>query len=711
MTLLAYVGGVDRAYRVRLGAMGLSTRADGSTAIGGIEFDDPDGTLTIRGWQQLIVVEDDCLAAPILASGFVGPRRYQRGGQFGSYRGGPGRYIDTDMVDQNSVTSIRLITNPDGSRPAESHNARINWLLGSTYLSGLIIDDGRVDASHPRPLDKADYRGQKPQDVLLDIAAPINKAFFAYIIQTGGVYGLQFANPTTQYAVSSLAISNDPDDITFTGSPAFETITGDTYLPMIDAVLTRDPSEIVSLVRYVYAHGLVLEGRPLTYTEFFSAAATGGLDLGNRGMNVENTRIGSEESARIMAQGILEKRATEQDVIVTTVRVPKTKVGLLDIGMTVLAKFTHLANEGYGSFVPLQCLSRTVLQPRLGNKGIDDRFYDLVVELSNTRGVQPGGGGGGAPGPGDFPAPPPQPPTIVQSKFDEIDLSGGITLDNPPSAGNWLIIGISSRGTSIVLPSGWTEHPHGQITPGGDFGRMAYRQVGVGETALVHVSDGGGRWTEVWEVSGIDGTLDASSFADVDTGTQPLNINGGTLTPTAGLPMAMFLLLVQHNSDWGGNGPTTMSTPAGWTTDGEYEVTNSGDLHPNVQADSQIVNPASGSYGTASVIGGAGFNYAGWGGLAMAFGSSAAVNPPTPSQWVYNEQPTFDADGPLYTGQLLHPYVGDSNGNTSLTLKVNKLDQTAAIIAWDPDCGTFQLAFDPWSKGWLIEATYQAQAG
>jgi hypothetical protein len=691
MTLVAYVKGDDRAHAIRLNDLGLSTRADGTVGFGGIIFDDPDGTLDIKGYQQVEVHETECVDAPILFSGFIGPRRYQRQATNGTYRSGVSRWIDTDLVDQNYVASNRLIVNPDGSRPAESHNARINWLLASDYAFGLFIDDGQVDASHPRPMDKADYRDQYPADVLNDIAAPIGKQWFIYVIQPTGEYGLFFANPTTFYGASALSISNDMAD------------SSDVCLyPYIDPVLARDPSEVISLIRYHAQNIIVMEGRLDTLAAFFTDTATGGLNLSNRGKSVTNTRIGSEASARIMADGILEKFSEESDTITCKVRLPAAQAGLIQAGQFMQIKLTHATNEGYGDFVYVR-VNGLVLEQTPGT----NKTYDLSLELSNTRGIPNGGGGGGAPGGNDFPHPPPAPPAIVQDKFGLLNTGGGghvfgtLTMDAPPSAGNWLVAFIGSRGTVPTLASGWTEHPHGLITPGSDNGRMVYREVGVGEPADVALTTVGGTRAEVWEVNGIDGTLDTSSFADVDTGTQPASINAGTLSPTSGVPAIMFMGLLMHCSDWSGNGPTTMSTPAGWTTDGEYEVTVNGELHPNVQADSRIEASTTGTYGTSSTIAGAGFNFGGWGGLALVFAGSAAVNPTPPGDEVPTEVPTYDPDGPAYTFKTLGPFA-----DQTLRVYVNRLDQTAAVLAYDGLCGTFQLAFDPLAKGWLLEVRY-----
>ncbi len=684
MTLKAYLAGSDTAYNIRLGAVGLTTKGDGDVGFGNIQFDDPDKSIVTRSFMDVLVVEDDCIAAPVLYHGCMGTRRISRQSGDITYKDGVSRGIDADILDGNEYLAFRLLINPDAKRPAEGDDDRIAWLLSNADpggLDGLIADLGGINTA-PNPFEDADYRGQYAKDVLSDMADPLGKVAFVYFTQPDGDYGLFYDWPTSTLSTSPLSISNDMADTSST-----------CFYPLLDASQELDGSEVVSLIRYLYLNGLVLEGDATTFNAFFSAAATGGLNLGNRGIQVESTRVGAETTARSHAQAILAKDSEERDTITVSILVPSTQAGLIEPQQRISVKFTHL--DGHDTFGYMRVVTRTIQQ------WITTGWYLITLELTNAAARGNGGGGGGG-GTGGVPLPPSGPPTIVQKKFGIIPsvgpLAGTLTLDNPPSAGNWLVMGVAARGSSITLTSGWTDHPHGSITPGSDFGKMAYRVVGSGESADVPITTTAGHYAQIWEVSGIDGTLDASSFADVDTGTQPASINAGTITPTAGQPAILFAFLVMHCSDWGGNGPTSMSTPTGWTTDGEYEVTNNGDLHPNVQADSRVETATSGGYGTSSTVAGAGFNFGGWGGLALAFLGSATANPPQPGQWVDWTIVTMTTSGGVSVGTTLYPYQ-----DRSLQIKVDGvLISPASYTETDPATGAFALS-------WLLDSSEVVQ--
>lgn len=382
MTLVAYLAGDDKAHKVSVGDMGLTTRADGSPGFGSIIFDDPDKSLTVRGWMKVVVHETACTDAPILFSGYVGPRRYSRTGPNGTYKSGGSRYIDTTLVDENAVLGIRLITEPDGKRPAESHNDRIAWLLASDYLDGLIESDDLVDTSHPRPFEEADYRDQFPDNVLEDIAGPIFRTFFVFVDGATGDRILFFDTPTATVGTSDLSISNVIDDVDN------ETV----FFPFLDGDQVLDPSEVVALDRYRYAKGVVNEHEDDTKATFFTDNG-----LGYRGRADNNTRIGSEASARIMAQGILERNSEENETLTVRLILPKDKVGLIRAGQRIQGTFTHLDGWESGKFSRItEC---TVTQ---WNQRTD--LYLMQLEL-NSHGLA-SGGGGGAPGPGEFPHPP-----------------------------------------------------------------------------------------------------------------------------------------------------------------------------------------------------------------------------------------------------------------------------------------------------------------
>jgi hypothetical protein len=300
--------------RVRLrgsggeGIVGLNASANGEGSQGGIVFEDVDSDFSIQGWMPITVDEPDCTAAPRLFTGYVADRKYSRG----PYRAAASHQIDTTINDTMVLMSFLLITGTDGKRPAETHIERIDWLLGSSYIpGGLVTDLGLVDRSAPRPFEEADYRGQYAADVLSDLAGPIFRMWFTYWDQDEEAIGLFFDTPGSTTNTSTLAISNDLSDVD----------DSTTFAPYVDGALAADPSEVYAKIRYTYRNGTIIENDSDTRDAFFP-------DLGYRGLQVNNDRVGLESTARNMADNLLEKYSAEAEILTFTVRLPSTHVGL-----------------------------------------------------------------------------------------------------------------------------------------------------------------------------------------------------------------------------------------------------------------------------------------------------------------------------------------------------------------------------------------------
>jgi hypothetical protein len=654
MTLTITYGGADVTDDVWLegGIISLTSTANGSAdSVAALSVDDPDGGTTLLPLGEVIVEESACSDSRCF-TGTALNLRISRG----PYRSGPGRVWEFDVPDLNELMKRRILRGSDANRPAESGSDRIDWLLTTVGMAGVVFDNGAI-AANSWTYEATDYRGQYALDVMESIVSAsgeLGRVFFVYWDQTAGQPSLFYASPNAVLNDSTLAITNvmsDVDDSTV-------------FAPYVGSDLEAQGEAIFDGVYVVYTGGVLYRQRASTFTTY--------------GVHVDGTftwdRITNATYAATHAETFLDRHSGQIDTINCTVRLPRDKVNFIDAGMRIQVKFEHL--PGFTSWTYTRVTRRTLVLTAGTNL-----FYDLQLELS-VRGLDQTGGGS----PGTFPHQD-SPPGIVQRKFGDTGVTGTITLDTDPTEGNWLVAGISSRGTAITLSAGWTEHPHGSITPGSDVGKMAYRQVGPGESAVVTLVTAGGGQSEVWEVSGIDGTPDTTSFADVDTFVQPASIDAGTLSPTAGINALMFLFLVQHNSDYGGNGPTTMSTPSGWTLDGEYEVANVGDLHPNVQASSRQVTSTSGTYGTSSTIGGAAFNYAGWGGLALVFAGSSSSSAPDKGQWVYGEVVTITGT----SGTTRFPYA-----TGSLIVHVDGVVITrASYVETNPITGDFDLTWDP----------------
>ena len=159
---------------IRLGQIpGFITEASlGSVGTSGIPIDDAAGTLTIKGWSTFTVDES---SSPVgqqrIFTGYLVDRHYRRGSNDSLITGGS-RLIDATLVDLNTILSFRLFPQSDttANRPSESDVARINWLLGTTYIVPTVHNNGLMSSTGPVTLDAADYRGQSVSSLLTDCA-------------------------------------------------------------------------------------------------------------------------------------------------------------------------------------------------------------------------------------------------------------------------------------------------------------------------------------------------------------------------------------------------------------------------------------------------------------------------------------------------------------------------------------------------------------
>lgn len=651
MSRFIYVGPSELGYAVRF-PQGLNLTAAAENAepeFGTIEIDDPGGTLTPVPLNSAYIVET--AASPTrLWTGYIGNLTIVR--QYSSITGA-GRVWSATCVDQNWNLVRRVVLSKDGYRPAETDLARVTWLMANPVTAGLVYSGVYTNTStNAINVDEADYRWMSASQILADFTPTAGKRAFAFYNSSTGNVELFYDQVTAATYSSTAKISNVNADL---GAGVYE--------PMNDATFDREGSEIFSKVVLVYKGTGVVTAENLTTKSTY----------GENTFVYTSSRIGKLATATSVANQFLSDHAAPIDTITCRVILPAANVNDILEGQRVQIKFSHF--PGVTSYTYWRVTRRLI-------EINDSDDYLVTLALSNQ--IRKGVPGGPGPG-GNFP-PPAAAPTIVQSKF-ALTSSGAITLNQTPTTGNYLVMGVASRGTSITLPAGWTEHSHGQITPGSDFGRLAYRAVSISDTATIPVTTTGATYACVWEVSGILGTLDTSSFADVDTTVQPATFDSGTLTPTAGLNAIMFAFGVVHCSDWAGNGATTMSTPSGWTLTGKYEVTVNGDLHPNVLAVTRTEPVTAGSYGTSSTLTGAGFNFGGWGGLAFVFGVDTSSVQPTSGQQLEWATVTVTPGATTTTGTTLSAYAGGT-----LEIKVNGLIISASSYTeTNPATGAFTL--------------------
>lgn len=334
-----------------------------------VTHDDPNATLgnsgdAILGLKTYEIVESD---APVndqrVFRGFITDREYSRGDSTRpSLITGSSRQIGISLVDANALASFRTITGTDGDRPAETPGARLAWLLASTYFAPLgLYDNGYVDYPTTPTMDAADYRQQKPADVINDCSLATSYNAFIYFDETHFRYALWFKDSNTSTAyTSTLSLAGIITDCDFV-----------TSFPAADARLHRTPDHTFAGVSVPYAAGNVYVSRPATADTY-----------GWRDGIAPNSN--AKTSARATNDGnlFLRHSATEEDRITCTVELPSDKVNKIRAGMRLQGKWPWL--PGYESLTYLRVLRRTVSQ------SIPDQLrYTLALELSPQGALAP----------------------------------------------------------------------------------------------------------------------------------------------------------------------------------------------------------------------------------------------------------------------------------------------------------------------------------
>lgn len=417
---------------VRLGSIqGFSERAE-HLAVGTsqVSIDNPDGTVghssdQILGLQLFTVDESDCPAGNRrLFTGYIGTREYGDGPRPTNSVAltGAGNVIDATLYDLNAVVGFRIIpvTDTAANRPAETVSSRMTWILGSTYLTGLVADNGLVAASAVM-MTKNDYRGQRPTNVINDCEIAADYFAFVYPDETQTVIPSLFfdnANTSTAYT-TTLRLTNvlaDVDNVT-------------TFAVDWDFKLRRVPDDVGSQVDIPWLNGSVHRTR----------AATAAI-YGTRDLSAPNANIRSKTAAQTIADTFLYVHHTEEDRLVGTVRLPSQYVNNLRAGQRLQVKFRN--RPGYAGWTWVRCLSRAP-----GQREETADFYTVAVELSPQE-----------------PACSTQ-PVLVQYKYDYSaritgpNWSQELTFPATSVNGNLLIVAcITSQGFPMIgaVSTGWT---------------------------------------------------------------------------------------------------------------------------------------------------------------------------------------------------------------------------------------------------------------
>lgn len=363
---------VDISDRVQVGwtenpgTAGLQTRAEeGSVATSTITIDDPEGTFEINGHRLFYVTETECggdAYGGVVWAGYTWIRTYSRGGR---YLTGPGRIIEVQLNDLNTIFERRIQAGAENDRPAETDVERIAWLL-TTNEAALIDDDQYFSTDQPFNMDAADYRGQGFRNILDDCSQQSGKNWFLWASAAG--FSLWYGPRGTTDFASSLQLNNieaEQDD--------FESYDPQVIAPAADTRFVRDPSRVYSgtYLNYKSSH---------LYLQFDDTAEA----FARRDSVTYAPNVSTKVQAIIRANRVLSDIDTEEDVITTAIIVPRAQVNDIVAGQRVQVKLSHIGPEGYAAdYVWTRCLNRTVRE-------LNPELVQVDMELSPDEPVDAG---------------------------------------------------------------------------------------------------------------------------------------------------------------------------------------------------------------------------------------------------------------------------------------------------------------------------------
>lgn len=309
-----------------------SNAEEGSVASSRMVVDDPAGALDFPPLTRIWSVETEVADSSntFVHHGYIAERVIKRGT---STLTSAARVWELTVVDENSVLTRRVLSNPNANRPAETDYERVLWLCNEADGQLLIDTTEFVFGASPVSMDAVDYRGQTGADVLSDCSQASGKNWYAYFKEGTGT-GVWYGSEEHTARESGIRLSNVLSDIAADPN-CYPIGQGD------DTFLSRDPSRMVSGVWYQYANGGV-------YVRNSSLFSRIGLhDQVHSSLNVKTLA-----KAQARAQRYLDENDTEDDRITTTVYLPASKVNWVKEGYRIRFRATHL--PGYESEVWLR---------------------------------------------------------------------------------------------------------------------------------------------------------------------------------------------------------------------------------------------------------------------------------------------------------------------------------------------------------------------
>jgi hypothetical protein len=478
-----------------------TSAAVGQAFTGKIPFDDPDGTLTIKGWRKIRVYETEATPT-LLWSGRIRNKTVKRGdSDRPSLRTGADRWWDCDAIDQNTLMGARVIRGTSANRPAETAGERLAWLLSTSFT--IYVDNGHV--TYPsNALDPNDYTGQTAADVIADCATPGGYNYFALQVDDTDFPELFFQLPElVDDWVSDLSISDDPADVNLTT----------VFPPSYDAEIVIADEIVASGVFLPYSGG--------TENAYVYVSDS---DIGDEFAYVDKTapmaNVKTSAKATTIANRHLALSATEAEKITCHVDLPAELANAIRPWHRIAYKSTWM--PGWQVYRDCRVIDWSIEQQPYHGGGDG---YRVHLELSPISSSDASGA------------------AIQAGSTSEPNL----TLGAMPTAGNLLVMGVWARvggGTpTLTTPTGWTAAT-AQFTNGqsgfesamAEYGARVFYKVSDGTEQVIPNPTTGFTETEVTVAEFVA----SSTLLDDMTGWHPHPGGGITTHPQGNLASAGY---------------------------------------------------------------------------------------------------------------------------------------------------------------------------
>lgn len=323
---------------------------NGEVATGGFELDSENAATDINShWP--IRVRDTAASSNDVFNGYIADKTITRG-PFAIDRD---RQFDVNTVDLNTLLIDDIITGASGNRPEETDIARVTWLVGTSFLSGM---GATIGSGGSTTLETADFRTQTPLDLLTQAAETAGKLFFVYWDFATEAPKLFYDLATASNFITSSKIS------TYLADGSNPT----THHPRKESLVRNlDGGRIYSELLFKY------DGGSVTVTNTATAS-----NYRNRKTVIYDNFVKSSAQATRKANQYLNTVSTPEDVITLDVDLTAAQVNEFRAGQLMQIKAPHL---GLPTFVDRRIV-RTSKKPRVGGSSPDSEDYTVTMELS-----------------------------------------------------------------------------------------------------------------------------------------------------------------------------------------------------------------------------------------------------------------------------------------------------------------------------------------